>query len=99
MPHALPKLPYDYSALEPRIDAKTMEIHHTKHHQAYIDKLNAAIGGTEWESMTVEDLLKRLNEVPEEKKAAVRNHGGGHTNHSLFWTILAPHAGGEPSGD
>jgi len=89
MPHHLPALPYDYTALEPHIDAKTMEIHHTKHHQAYIDKLNAAIKDTEWEKMPVEDLLRRFKDVPEDKKTAVRNHGGGHANHSLFWTILS----------
>lgn len=99
MAHTLPQLPFPYGALEPHIDAKTMEIHHTKHHQAYIDKLNAAIAGTEWESMPVEDLLRSFNGLPEDKKPAVRNHGGGHANHSLFWTILAPGAGGSPGGD
>lgn len=98
MAHQLPALPYDYTALEPHIDAKTMEIHHTKHHQAYIDKLNAAIAGTEWENMPVEDLLKRINDVPEDKRTAVRNHGGGHANHSLFWTILAQEES-QPSGE
>ncbi len=97
--HTLPKLPYDYAELEPHIDAKTMEIHHTKHHQAYIDKLNAAISGTEWEKLTVEELLQNFSKVPKEKQIAVRNHGGGHANHSLFWTILSPDGGGEPSGD
>ena len=90
MAFTLPKLPYDYTALEPHIDAKTMEIHHTKHHQAYVDKLNAAVAGTEWEQMDVEDILKRIKDVPEEKRTAVRNHGGGHANHSLFWQILSP---------
>ena len=90
MPFALPKLPYDYNALEPHIDAKTMEIHHTKHHQTYVDKLNAALSGTEWEKLAVEELLERIKEVPEDKRTAVRNHGGGHANHSLFWTILSP---------
>lgn len=98
MPHTLPALPYDYAALEPHIDARTMEIHYTKHHQAYIDKLNAAIGGTEWENLPVEELLRRFNEVPEDKKTAVRNHGGGHANHSLFWTVLAKD-GGTPEGE
>lgn len=98
MAHTLPALPYPYEALEPHIDAKTMEIHYTKHHQAYIDKLNAAIAGTEWENLSVEDLLKRFNEVPEDKKTAVRNHGGGHANHSLFWTILSP-TKTEPTGE
>lgn len=99
MPFTLPKLPYAYDALEPHIDAKTMEIHHTKHHQTYIDKLNAAVAGTEWENMSVEDLLKNLAKVPEDKRGVVRNHGGGHANHSLFWTVLGPNAGGAPSGD
>ena len=97
--HTLPKLPYDYSALEPHIDARTMEIHHTKHHQTYIDKLNAAIQGTEWEKMEVEELLRNFAKVPKEKQTAVKNHGGGHANHALFWTILSPKGGGEPGGD
>lgn len=90
MPFTLPKLPYAYAALEPAIDAQTMQIHYEKHHQAYIDKLNAAVAGTEWESKDVEDLLRGLKDVPDDKKTAVRNHGGGHANHSLFWTILSP---------
>jgi|SRR3989338_1680827 len=96
--HELPKLPYDYDALEPYIDAKTMEIHHTKHHQAYIDKLNGAIKGTSFENMDVDKLISNLNDVPENIRTAVRNHGGGHSNHSFFWQIMAPEAGGEPSG-
>ncbi len=99
MSHTLPALPFAYDALEPHIDAKTMEIHHTKHHQTYIDKLNAAIAGTEWEGKPVEELLKNLGKVPEAKRGAVRNHGGGHFNHSLFWTVIGPNAGGKPSGD
>ncbi len=99
MSHTLPALPYAYDALEPHIDAKTMEIHHTKHHQTYIDKLNAAIAGTEWEGKPVEELLQNLSKVPEAKRGAVRNHGGGHFNHSLFWTVIGPNAGGKPSGD
>jgi Fe-Mn family superoxide dismutase len=99
MAHSLPKLPYAYTALEPIIDAQTMEIHYTKHHQAYIDKLNAAIAGTEWENLSVEDLLRRFNEVPDDKKTAVRNHGGGHANHSLFWTLLTTPNTTQPSGD
>ena len=99
MPFTLPSLPYAYDALEPHIDAKTMEIHHTKHHQTYIDKLNAAIAGTTWESMDVEEILAQLDQVPADKKGAVRNHGGGHANHSLFWTILSPEGGGEPKGE
>ena len=94
----LPKLPYAYDALEPYIDAKTMEIHHTKHHQAYIDKLNAAVKGTPFENMDVNELMKKLNTVPENIQTAVRNHGGGHANHSFFWTVMGPKAGGEPSG-
>lgn len=99
MPHALPALPYAYTALEPMIDAQTMEIHYTKHHQAYIDKLNAALAGTEWADLPVEDLLRRFNEVPDDKKTAVRNHGGGHANHSLFWTLLTTPNSTQPSGD
>ncbi len=99
MPFTLPELPYAYDALEPHIDAQTMQIHHTKHHQTYIDKLNAAVAGTEWETMPVEELVSKLDQVPEDKKGAVRNHGGGHSNHSFFWTILGPNAGGKPSAD
>jgi len=99
MAHTLPALPYAYTALEPMIDAQTMEIHYTKHHQAYIDKLNAAIAGTEWEALPVEDLLRRFNEVPDGKKTSVRNHGGGHANHSLFWTLLTTPNSTQPSGD
>ena len=96
--HTLPNLPYEYNALEPHIDEQTMRIHHTKHHQAYIDKLNAAVKGTKFEGMDVNELLKKLNEVPENIRMAVRNHGGGHSNHSFFWQIMAPKAGGEPKG-
>lgn len=99
MPFTLPGLPYAYDALEPHIDAKTMEIHHTKHHQTYVDKLNAAIAGTSWESMDIEEILAQLHQVPEDKRGAVRNHGGGHANHSLFWTIIGPDAGGAPEGE
>ncbi len=98
MPHTLPPLSYAYDALEPYIDARTMEIHHTKHHQTYIDKLNAAISGTPWETLSVEELLSRFTEVPDEKKTAVRNHGGGHANHCCFFAILSPKGGGEPQG-
>lgn len=98
MPHTLPPLPYAYDALEPHIDARTMEIHHTKHHQTYIDKLNAAIAGTEWENLPVDDLLKKFKDIPADKQTAVRNHGGGHSNHSLFWTVLKQGGGGEPTG-
>jgi len=89
MPHTLPKLNYPYDALEPYIDTKTMEIHHTKHHQAYIDKLNAALEKyPELQNKKVEDLLKDLKKIPEDIRTAVRNHGGGHVNHSLFWQLL-----------
>ena len=94
----LPKLPYEYNALEPHIDELTMKLHHTKHHQAYIDKLNAAIKGTELENKEINDILKDLNVVPENIRKAVRNHGGGHSNHSMFWEIMGPGKGGEPSG-
>jgi len=97
--HTLPQLPYKYEALEPYIDARTMEIHHTKHHQAYIDKLNEALSKTpELAGLSVEELLGQLNQVSDEAiKTAIRNHGGGHANHSLFWQILSP-KGGEPIG-
>jgi len=98
MMNELPKLPYDYDALEPHIDAKTMEIHHTKHHQAYIDKLNAAIKGTDLENKDVNEVLKDLDSVPEDIRMAVRNHGGGHSNHSMFWQIMSPDGGGNPTG-
>ncbi len=94
----LPNLPYDYNALEPHIDEQTMKLHHTKHHQAYVDKLNAAVKGTEFENMDVDELISKLSDVPENIRTAVRNHGGGHSNHSFFWKIMAPKAGGEPSG-
>jgi Fe-Mn family superoxide dismutase len=100
MTYQLPDLPYDYSALEPHIDARTMEIHHTKHHKTYVDKLNTAIEGhSDLEYDNVDDLLKNFDKVPEDIKAPVRNHGGGHSNHSLFWTIMGPGGGGEPSGN
>jgi superoxide dismutase, Fe-Mn family len=98
MGYSLPDLPYDYSALEPHIDAKTMEIHHTKHHQTYIDKANAALEGTEWADKPVEELLANISSLPSDKQGPARNHGGGHANHSLFWTIMSPNGGGEPSG-
>ena len=95
MAFELPSLPYEKNALEPSIDAKTMEIHHGKHHNAYVTKLNDAIKGTEFESKSLEDLMKNVSSAP----AGVRNNGGGHFNHSLFWTILSPNGGGQPSGD
>ena len=94
----LPKLPYSFDALEPYIDAKTMEIHYTKHHQTYVDKLNEAIKGTEFEKMEIEEVLKNINKIPQDKKQAVINHGGGHANHSLFWEIMGPKGGGLPKG-
>jgi Fe-Mn family superoxide dismutase len=97
-PFTLPKLPYAFDALEPHIDAKTMEIHHDKHHAAYVTNLNAAVAGTDWAAKTVEDLLAKLSDVPEAKRNAVRNNGGGHWNHTFFWGIMAK-AGGEPKGD
>jgi Fe-Mn family superoxide dismutase len=97
--HTLPPLPYSYDALEPYIDAKTMEIHHTKHHQAYVDKLNAALEKhSELFEKPLEELLKNTSQVPEDIRQAVINHGGGHHNHSLFWTIMGPNAGEEPNG-
>jgi len=97
--YTLPDLPYDYSALEPHIDARTMEIHHTKHHQTYVDKLNAALEGhDELSNQSVDDLLRNFSSVPSDIQGPVRNHGGGHSNHSLFWEILGPNGGGEPSG-
>jgi Fe-Mn family superoxide dismutase len=98
MAYTLPPLPYATNALEPHIDARTMEIHHTKHHQAYIANVNNAIQGTEWEKLAVEDLITKLDQVPENIRTVVRNNGGGHANHSLFWTIMGPGAGGEPTG-
>ena len=97
MPFTLPDLPYAYDALEPTIDARTMEIHHGKHHQAYVDNANKALDGTEWADMSVEDVLPAIGDLPEDKQAAVRNNAGGHANHSLFWQVMSPD-GGEPSG-
>ncbi len=99
MAYSLPDLPYPHNALEPHIDARTMEIHHGKHHNAYIAKVNDAIAGTDLEKMSIEDLVANLDKVPEAKRTAVRNNGGGHANHTLFWTILSPKGGGSPSGD
>ena len=99
MAYSLPELPYAYDALEPHIDARTMEIHHTKHHNAYIQKVNAAIEGTDLENKSIEELVAGIDSVPENIRGAVRNNGGGHANHSLFWTIMAPGAGGQPGGE
>jgi len=99
MPHELPKLPYPFDALEPHIDAKTMEIHHGKHHQAYVNNLNAALDKhPELHKKSLADLLAGINSVPEDIRNAVRNNGGGHSNHTMFWQVMAPRAGGEPSG-
>ena len=95
MAFELPKLDYAYTALEPNIDAKTMEIHHSKHHQAYVTNLNNAIAGTDAEKMSIEDICKNISKFP----APVRNNGGGHYNHSLFWQVMAPNSGGMPTGD
>ena len=99
MAYEVPDLPYDYNALEPHIDEQTMRIHHDKHHQAYVDKANAALEGTEWADKPVEEVLANLSSLPSDKQGPVRNNAGGHANHSLFWTILGPNGGGTPSGD
>ena len=99
MTYALPKLPYAYDALEPHIDAQTMEIHHTKHHQTYINNLNAALEGTEHAGRPVEELIAGVEQLPEKLRAPVRNNGGGHANHSLFWTVMSPQGGGAPTGE
>jgi Fe-Mn family superoxide dismutase len=98
MAYEVPPLPYDYAALEPHIDEATMRVHHDKHHQAYVDKANAALEGTEWADKTVDEVLQNLDALPEEKRTAVRNNAGGHYNHSLFWTWMSPDGGGEPDG-
>lgn len=95
MAFELPKLGYDYASLEPHIDARTMEIHYTKHHQAYVNNLNNAIAGSEWESKKIEEIMGSVSKLP----VSVRNNGGGHYNHTLFWSILAPNAGGMPEGE
>ena len=98
MAFTLPPLPYPYDALEPHIDEATMKLHHGKHHQAYVDKLNAAIAASEWESKSLDEIMVSLDKVPDKIKAAVRNNGGGHYNHSLFWQWMSPTGGGEPTG-
>jgi superoxide dismutase, Fe-Mn family len=98
MPYELPPLPYPYEALEPHIDEQTMRIHHDKHHQAYVDNANKALEGTEWADRPVEDVLRSLSSLPEDKRAPVRNNAGGHANHTLFWEIMSPDGGGEPEG-
>jgi Fe-Mn family superoxide dismutase len=99
MAFSVPPLPYAYDALEPHIDKATMEVHHDKHHQAYVDKANAALEGTSLADASIEEVLKSLDEVPEAKRGAVKNNGGGHYNHSLFWDSMSPDGGGEPDGE
>jgi Fe-Mn family superoxide dismutase len=99
MSHSLPKLAYAYDALEPHIDAQTMEIHYTKHHQTYINNLNAAIDGTEYAEWPVEKLVASVKQLPEKLQGPVINQGGGHANHTLFWTVMSPQGGGQPQGE
>jgi superoxide dismutase, Fe-Mn family len=98
MPFEVPPLQYGYDALEPHIDEQTMRLHHDKHHQAYVDKANAALEGTEWADRPVEEVLQNLEQLPEDKRTVVRNNGGGHYNHTLFWEIMGPDGGGQPDG-
>jgi superoxide dismutase, Fe-Mn family len=98
MAYSVPDLAYAFDALEPHIDARTMEIHHDKHHAAYVNNLNAALEGTEWAEQSLETVLTSLDSIPEDKRMAVRNNGGGHANHTLFWEIMGPDGGGDPSG-
>ncbi len=99
MPYTLPPLAYAYDALEPHIDARTMEIHHTKHHQTYVNNLNAALEGTPYADLPLEDLVAQVETLPEKLRAPVRNNGGGHANHSLFWRVMSPQGGGAPGSD
>ncbi len=99
MAYSVPDLPYGYDALEPHIDEATMKVHHDKHHQAYVDKVNAALEGTDLADKSIQDVLQDLSAVPEDKRTAVRNNGGGHYNHSLFWEWMSPEGGGEPGGE
>ncbi|QEG23862.1 superoxide dismutase [Mariniblastus fucicola] len=99
MGYSLPELGYDYNALEPHIDARTMEIHHTKHHNGYVTKVNAALEGTDLADKPIEEVISNLDAVPEDKRGAVRNNGGGHANHTLFWSVMSPNGGGAPTGD
>jgi superoxide dismutase, Fe-Mn family len=99
MPFEVPPLPYDYAALEPHIDEQTMRLHHDKHHQTYVDKLNAALAGTEHEGRSIDDIVADLDSIPEDKRTAVRNHGGGHLNHSKFWEWMSPDGGGDSGGE
>jgi Fe-Mn family superoxide dismutase len=99
MAYEVPPLPYDYAALEPHIDEQTMRLHHDKHHQAYVDKANGALEGTEWADKPIEEVIANLDSLPADKKGPVRNNGGGHLNHALFWESMSPDGGGAPSGD
>src|SRR3954464_5233286 len=99
MAYEVPSLPYAYDALEPHIDEATMRLHHDKHHQTYVDKVNAALEGTEWADKPIEEVLTSLDSLPEDKRPAVRNNGGGHYNHSLFWEWMTPGGASAPSGD
>ena len=99
MAFEVPDLPYDYDALEPHIDEQTMKVHHDKHHQAYVDKANAALEGTEWADKDVDEVLQNLDTLPDDKQGPVRNNAGGHANHTFFWEIMSPDGGGEPEGD
>jgi len=98
MAYEVPPLPYDYAALEPHIDEQTMRVHHDKHHQAYVDRVNGALEGTEYADKPIEEVIANLSAIPEDKRGVVRNHGGGHLNHTLFWPSMSPDGGGEPSG-
>src|SRR5207237_10618585 len=98
MAYEVPALPYDYNALEPTIDEATMKLHHDKHHQAYVDKANDALKGTDFEGKSVEEVLKNLDQLPDDKRTAVRNNGGAHANHSFFWATMIPHGGRPPPG-
>ena len=99
MPYEVPPLPYDYAALEPHIDEATMQVHHDKHHQAYVDKANAALEGTEFADKPIEEGIENLSRLPDDKRGPVRNNGGGHLNHTLFWESMSPDGGGEPEGE
>ena len=98
MAYEVPDLPYGYDALEPHIDEATMKVHHDKHHQAYVDKANAALEGTEWADKPIEEVIANLSDLPDDKRGPVRNNGGGHLNHTLFWESMSPDGGGEPDG-
>ena len=99
MAYSLPELPYPYDALEPHVDARTMEIHHSKHHNGYVTKVNNAVAGTDLESKSIEELISDMSAVPEDIRGSVRNNGGGHANHSLFWSVMSASGGGKPDGD